>query len=75
MARYDGELKAVQEAAFGDVFGKDMFSTGVERQRRDAIACYLSASEGWQEATKLLGGAFAPEERSAESQLTGGKAD
>ena len=27
--------------------------------REDAIACYLSAGEGWREAVKLLGGTFA----------------
>jgi hypothetical protein len=26
---------------------------------RDAIACYLSASEGWRDASPVLGGAFA----------------
>jgi hypothetical protein len=29
------------------------------RSREAAIACYLSASEGWREAMKQLGGAFA----------------
>jgi hypothetical protein len=29
------------------------------RLRNDAIACALSASEGWQEAVRRLGGAFA----------------
>jgi hypothetical protein len=29
------------------------------RSRNDAIACALSASEGWQEAVRRLGGAFA----------------
>jgi hypothetical protein len=29
--------------------------------RSDAIACALSASEGWQDAVKQLGGAFAEE--------------
>jgi hypothetical protein len=29
------------------------------RERREAIACYLSASEGWHEALKALQGAFA----------------
>ena len=27
--------------------------------REDAIACYLSGSDGWREAFKSLGGAFA----------------
>jgi phosphomannomutase len=31
------------------------------RSRNDAIACALSASAGWQEAVKRLGGAFANE--------------
>ena len=31
------------------------------RSREDAIACYLSAGEGWREAVKRLGGAFAAE--------------
>jgi phosphomannomutase len=29
--------------------------------RNDAIACALSASEGWEKAVRLLGGAFAEE--------------
>ena len=29
------------------------------RDRQDAIACYLSASEVWSEAVQRLGGAFA----------------
>ena len=29
------------------------------RARQEAIACYLSASEGWSEAVQRLGGAFA----------------
>ena len=32
---------------------------GDYRARQDAIACYLSASEGWRDAVKRLGGAFA----------------
>jgi len=32
-----------------------------ERTRHDAIACYLSGSEGWREAVQRLGGAFADE--------------
>ena len=29
------------------------------RARQDAIACYLSAADGWREAVRQLGGAFA----------------
>jgi hypothetical protein len=32
------------------------------RSREDAIACYLSAGEGWRDAVKRLGGAFAESE-------------
>jgi len=33
-------------------------------ERRDAVSRYLSASEGWREASSVLGGAFAgPEAR------------
>lgn len=34
-----------------------------ERDRQEAIACYLSASEGWSEAVQRLDGAFAAEVR------------
>jgi hypothetical protein len=36
-------------------------AAGNPRSREDAIACALSAGEGWQEAVKRLGGAFAEE--------------
>jgi hypothetical protein len=28
-------------------------------RRQDAVSCYLSASEGWEKASSVLGGAFA----------------
>ena len=31
------------------------------RTREDAIACYLSGSDGWRDAVKFLDGAFAEE--------------
>jgi hypothetical protein len=33
-----------------------------DRTRQEAIACYLSGSDGWREAMKILGGTFADEE-------------
>jgi hypothetical protein len=42
-----------------------------ERTRQDAIACYLSGSDGWREAVKVLGGTFAEEA----AGLREGKAD
>jgi hypothetical protein len=44
---------------------------GDARSREDAIACYLSGSDGWKDAVKQLGGAFAEEA----SGLREGKAD
>jgi hypothetical protein len=35
--------------------------TEAQRDRQEAIACYLSASEGWTDAVRRLGGAFATE--------------
>jgi hypothetical protein len=40
------------------------------RKRQDAVARYLSASEGWREVLGELGGAFAPLE-SKETGLKG----
>jgi hypothetical protein len=31
------------------------------RERKAAIACFLSGGDGWREALALLGGAFAPD--------------
>ena len=65
MARHDGDFRAkAQEplsldellAMLGDAAERDGGS------REDAIACYLSAGEGWHEAVKQLGGTFAQEE-------------
>ena len=33
---------------------------GDDRARQHAIACYLSAGDGWRDAVKQLGGTFAP---------------
>jgi hypothetical protein len=32
------------------------------KRRRGAVSCYLSASEGWEKASNLLGGAFAQQD-------------
>jgi hypothetical protein len=33
------------------------------QRRRGAVSCYLSASEGWQKASDVLGGAFADKKK------------
>ena len=42
-----------------------------ERDRQEAIACYLSASEGWNEAVQRLDGAFAAEPRELKDNKAG----
>ena len=62
MARFDGKLKAAGEAKL-DI--DELFSAfpgaadAVAKGRQDAIACFLSASEGWEEARGALKGTFA----------------
>ena len=61
MARYEGDFRTDAEApltleellALLDGGGSD------PRSREDAIACFLAGGEGWREALKTLGGAFA----------------
>lgn len=62
MARIDGKFEAAGEAKL-DI--DELFSAfpgageAVARGRQDAIACFLSASEGWEDARDALQGAFA----------------
>ena len=62
MARFEGDFRAdTREPLSIDeliaLLGNVVETAGGSRD--DAIACALSASEGWQEAVKRLGGAFA----------------
>ena len=62
MSRFEGNFSAAGDAPLGatellDLLGANTALTGRERQQ--AIACYLSAGEGWDEALKILRGAFA----------------
>jgi hypothetical protein len=64
LARHEGDFRSTAEEplSFDEllaVLGRD--EKGEARSREDAIACALSASEGWQEAVKRLRGAFAEE--------------
>ena len=73
MARHDGEFRASADEPLSLAELLSLLSGAeVDSQRRqDAIACYLSAGEGWREAVKRLGGAFAD----AEAGLRERKAD
>jgi hypothetical protein len=62
LARFDGKFEAAGETRL-DI--DELFSAfpgageAVASGRQDAIACFLSASEGWEEARAALRGAFA----------------
>ena len=64
MARHEGNFRVDAEAPLSldellTLLGAD--GAGDALTREDMIACALSASEGWKEAVKKLGGAFAEE--------------
>ena len=73
MARYDGELTAAGEASLDMLELLSLLSASPmnNRDRSDAIACYLSSSEGWRTAKGLLKGNFAA--LAAATRLTNGK--
>lgn len=58
MARYEAGLEAAGEADWG-VLLRSLGGVDSSPRRRQAIACFLSGSEGWQEALNQLGGTFA----------------
>jgi hypothetical protein len=62
LARFDGNLKAAGEAKL-DVDELLSALTGgsgrAQQERQEAIACFLSASEGWKDAREALKGTFA----------------
>ena len=62
LARYESEFKAEREVTGGlaELLGSEGAQMS-DRERQEAIVCYLTRSEGWQDAFKLLGGAFAPD--------------
>jgi hypothetical protein len=62
LARYEGNFRedAKEPLSLDELLA--LLATAGESggcSREDAIACALSASEGWQDAVKRLGGAFA----------------
>ncbi len=67
MARYEGDFRPADGAALEleDLFALlDRNSLSKQPARDHARACYLSSGEGWREAVKQLGGAFAEELKS-----------
>jgi hypothetical protein len=64
LARYEGNFRehAEEPLSLDELIALlSNIEEGDGRSRDDAIACALSASEGWQEAVKRLRGAFAEE--------------
>ena len=64
MARHEGNFRVETEAPLSlkellALLGSDEESEA--RSREDIIACALAAGDGWKEAVKKLGGAFAEE--------------
>jgi hypothetical protein len=62
LSRFEGDFSAAGDAPLSttellNLLGANTALTG--RERQDAIACYLSASEGWDKALEALRGAFA----------------
>jgi hypothetical protein len=74
LARHEGEFEAAAETSLEMeelLRSLRRADSASERERQAAIACLLSASEGWRDAVERLGGAFA--EGSAKTGLTDGK--
>ena len=71
MARHEGEFEAAAETSLDMaelLQALRQSGSADSRERQAAIACLLSASEGWRKAAKQLGGAFA--QGSAKTGLT-----
>ena len=74
MARHEGEFEAAAETSLdmGELLrALKRTDQAADRERQAAIACLLSASEGWRDAVGQLGGAFAEVVR--QRGLTGDK--
>ena len=64
MARHETDFRVHAEAPLSLNELLSLLGSGADddRTRQEAIACYLSGSDGWREAMKMLGGTFAEEE-------------
>ena len=62
MARHEGNFEISQAPLSLEELLALLGGQGVDPQsRQEAIACYLSGSDGWRDAVRALGGAFAGE--------------
>lgn len=70
MSRYDGKFTAADDATLDAaelLAALGAQSRLTSEDRTVAIARYLAASDGWRDAARLLGGAFAGEKDATES--------
>ena len=71
LSRFEGHFDAAGATPVGSGdLAKLLVGGPPTSARRQAIACYLSASEGWNDALAKLGGAFA---KAGQTRLTDGK--
>ena len=78
MSRFDGKLTGTEEASLdaAELLAALRGRKGPKaKERHDAIACYLSASEGWRDASRVLGGAFAGPDDAADGEGLSGEKD
>jgi hypothetical protein len=64
LARHERDFRATADAPLSLNELLDLLESGTPgdgHSREHAIACYLSGSDGWRDAVKLLGGTFAGE--------------
>jgi hypothetical protein len=62
LARHEGEFEAAAETSLEMeelLRALQRADSASDRERQAAIACLLSASDGWRDACRRLGGAFA----------------
>ena len=60
MSRFEGHFDSTGKTPIdADELYRFLTAGAPGSARQEAIACYLSASEGWDEAVRKLGGAFA----------------
>ena len=65
MSRNEGKIGGQGQAPVdaSDILAALARENGGRAERRQhAVRCYLSASDGWREASAVLGGAFAADE-------------
>ena len=64
MARHEKDFEAAGETELPRSEALSLSAArradGEAASREDALACFLSAEDGWLEAARRLGGAFAP---------------